>query len=264
MTTIADRIVEISRAELGVAEQPPGSNTGPRVIEYQSTTSLAKTDPTGWAWCDAFYRWLQEQAGVPAEQNVGSASTDVTCQLAHARGWIRATPAIGAGIIWCGKHIGTVVGIGDGVVYTVEGNSGDAVTAHTRAIAGAMFIVPPYLGTVLVPPRIYWIDDPGATYVIRGPWAREKSAEKVKAGLSEALQRRAEILHTGEGKYVLRIGEPPRRGPFLDEAKRDQKLARLEKTLVRKLVPRSTVSKLPATVPASTPAGPAEGLGKTT
>ena len=180
MTTIADRIIEIARAELGVTEVPPGSNTGPRVKQYQSTTSLASTIPTGWAWCDAFYRWLQEQAGVPAELNVGSASTFVTCQLAKARGWLRSTPAIGAGIIWCGVHVGTVVGIGEGVVYTIEGNSGDAVTAHTRAIAGAMFIVPPYLGTALVPPRLYWIDDPGARFVIKGPWLKQRSAEKVR------------------------------------------------------------------------------------
>jgi hypothetical protein len=263
MTTLADRIVAVCTAEIGVAEVPLGSNTGPRVLEYQASTSYAKTQRTGWPWCDAFYKWVQDQAA-PGKPNAGSASTAVSCQIARQNGWLTTTPKVGCGIIWCGTHVGIVVGIGDGVVYTIEGNSGDKVTPHTRAIAGAQFIVPDWLDEVVKPPRLYWIYDPGASYVIRGPWAKLKSAEKQKACLKEALQRRATVLRTGDGKYVLRIGEPPRRGPFLDPAKRDDVLERLEKTLGRKLVPRSTVSKENPATAAPLPAGSAEGLGKTT
>ena len=277
MTTLADRIIQVARAEVGVREEPMGSNTGKRVMEYQATTSLAATQKTGWAWCDAFRRWVEKQAGVPDEDNLGSASTAVTCQLARARGWLSPYPKLGAAIIWCGKHVGTVVGMDaaaagaaaagrqQGMVFTVEGNSGDAVTPHTRAVVGAMFVVNPDLGDVLEAPRLYWIDDPGAKYVIRGPWKKEKSADKTLAGLSDPLRRRAVKRHTGDGKWVLRIGDPPRRGPFLDPAQRDDRLARLEKTLGRRLVPRSTASQLPpgtTTLPA--PSGSPEGLGKTT
>lgn len=264
MTTLADRIVAVCENEIGITEVPLGSNTGVRIIEYQASTSYSKTQRTGWPWCDAFYTWVQDKAA-PGKPNAGSASTALSCQIARQKGWLTTTPKIGCGIIWCGVHVGIVVGIGDGVVYTVEGNSGDKVAARTRAIAGAMFIVPDWLDDVVQPPRLYWIDDPGAKYVIKGPWAKEKAAEKAKAGLKDALRRRATVLRTGDGKYVLRIGDQPRRGPFLNAAQRDDRLERLEKTLGRQLVPRSTVSKANPAAPAPPrPSGPPEGLGKTT
>lgn len=49
----------------------------------------------------------------------------------------------------------------------LEGNSGDRVSAHTRVIAGAMFIVPKDLGDALEPTRFYWIDDPQAKFVVK-------------------------------------------------------------------------------------------------
>jgi hypothetical protein len=260
MTTLADRIVAVASAEIGVAESPPGSNRGPRVEVFQAATSLGGT---GWPWCGAFATWCYETAGMPAGDNPGSASTALICSVAAARGELSDTPRVGGLIIWCGTHVGIVVGIGAGVVYTVEGNSGDQVSTHTRAIAGARFVAPRTLGTVLAPPRLYWIDDPGAKFTVKGPWGKEASAERTRSRLSAALQRRATVLRTGAGKYVLRIGDPPRRGPFLDPAKRDTALATLEKSLCRQLVPRSTVSTLPPVVPGSIPSGPAEGLGKT-
>lgn len=255
MPTIADQVVAIARAEVGVAESPLGSNTGPRVLEYQRATALGGT---GWPWCAAFVEWTWETAGLL--DHPANPSTYWMCRIAAGRDELGDVPRIGGAIIWCGTHVGLVVGIGDGVVYTVEGNAGDRVAEKTRAIAGARFINPKGLGEVTEPPRIYWIDDPGAQFVVKGPWAREDYAENAKAGLSEALQRRADVLRTGDGRWVLRIGDDPRRGPFLNPDRRDEVLAILEKSLGRQLIPRSTVAKADPT----TPSGPAEGLGKTT
>lgn len=46
--------------ELGVREEPPGSNTGPRVREYLKPTGLDRVP-----WCAAFACWCAEQAGSP-------------------------------------------------------------------------------------------------------------------------------------------------------------------------------------------------------
>ena len=162
MPTVADRVVQIARAELGVSEEPSGDNTGPRVREYQAATIL---EGTGWPWCAAFVEWCWEQAGL--DDHPANPSTYWFCRRAAERGELSRTPRVGGAIIWCGTHVGLVVGLGDGVVYTVEGNSGDRVGAHTRAIAGAQFIGPAGLGDVSEPPRVYWIYDPGARFTVK-------------------------------------------------------------------------------------------------
>lgn len=264
MTTLADRIVAVASAEIGVAEVPLGSNTGKEVMAFQATCAYSKTQRTRWPWCGAFARWCYRKAGVPDASNPADASTDLMWQLAGQKGWRASEPSVGGLIIWPGIHTGIVVGIGDGVVYTVEGNHGDQVASATRPIAGADFITIPSLGQPVAPPRLYWIDDDLAKYVVLGPWAKEKSAQRAKASLSPAWQRRSEVLRTGDGKWVLRKGDTPRRGPFLDPDKRDASLAILEKSLGRKLVPRSTVSDLPPVLVDRSGAAVAVGAGKTT
>lgn len=253
---VADKIVDVARGEVGVQEVPLGSNSGPTVVQYQRSTVL---DGTGWPWCAAFVEWVWEVSGLT--DHPANPSTYWMCRIAEARGELSDTPKVGGAIIWCGTHTGIVVGIGQGVVFTVEGNASDRVMEKTRAIAGARFINPRDLGDVIEPPRHYWIDDPGARYVIRGPWKKESYADKAKAELSDALQRRAEKLRMGDGRFLLRIGEKPRRGPFLRMEERDRVLEILETSLGRQLIPRSTVS-LPN--PVTTTTGSAEELGKTT
>lgn len=260
----ASEIVRIAQSQIGVAEVPLGSNTGPRVIEYQATTAYSRTQRTGWPWCDAFYTWVCNQAGLIP--NDGSASTAETYRLALARGEVSRTPVVGGAIIWPGTHIGIVVGVdlAKGVVYTIEGNSGDKVTPHVRAIADNLFINPKGITQGPGVHKLYWLDDPKATYVMRGPWRKRAYADKAYNALSPALQRRAKVIETGDRRFVMRIGQPPRRGPWLDPASRTHAKALLEKSLGRKLIERSTaVPNAPAAASAN-PSGPAEGLGKTT
>lgn len=60
--TVRERALRAAIGELGVTEDPPGSNSGPRVREYQAATSLGGT---GWPWCMAFVCWCYKQAGHP-------------------------------------------------------------------------------------------------------------------------------------------------------------------------------------------------------
>ena len=61
--SIQQKVVRIAKAEIGVKEEPAGSNSGPRVREYQNTTVLAGT--TGWPWCGAFTNFCYAKAGRP-------------------------------------------------------------------------------------------------------------------------------------------------------------------------------------------------------
>src|SRR3990167_6032936 len=60
--TAREKALRIAIGELGVKEHPAGSNSGPRVREYQASTSLGGT---GWPWCMAFVCWAYKQAGHP-------------------------------------------------------------------------------------------------------------------------------------------------------------------------------------------------------
>lgn len=57
--SIADKIVAIARAEIGV-EEIDGSNCGPRVNEYKAATNLPHKE--AWPWCAAFIDWIVMQA----------------------------------------------------------------------------------------------------------------------------------------------------------------------------------------------------------
>lgn len=55
------KLLAAARSQLGVVESPAGSNSGPRVRMYQSSTTVAGT---GWPWCQAFVHWCSLKAGV--------------------------------------------------------------------------------------------------------------------------------------------------------------------------------------------------------
>lgn len=57
---IREKALRIAIKEIGVKEYPAGSNSGPRVKQYQAATNLGGT---GWPWCMAFVCWCYKQAG---------------------------------------------------------------------------------------------------------------------------------------------------------------------------------------------------------
>lgn len=58
--TVRENALRVAIGELGVKEEPAGSNSGPRVRQYQAATSLGGT---GWPWCMAFVCWCYKQSG---------------------------------------------------------------------------------------------------------------------------------------------------------------------------------------------------------
>jgi len=132
------RIVAAVQAEVGQAEQPPGSNDSPRIAEYRAATAGA---PGPGPWCAYFTSWAAREAGVPIG-NSGQGFGRVDDVYAWAQSAGKAIPA-GSGapqpgdlIVW-DEHIGVVEAVlPDGRIQTVEGNSSDQVARRTYGADG--------------------------------------------------------------------------------------------------------------------------------
>jgi hypothetical protein len=132
-TSAGQAMVNIARSEVGVAEQPPGSNDSPRIAQYRQATAGSGVGP----WCAYFVSWAARNAGVPlGEQGQGFGSVAQVWDWAQRSG--KAIPA-GSGppqtgdlIVWGGRHIGMVESVDpDGTIHTIEGNSSDRVSQRT-------------------------------------------------------------------------------------------------------------------------------------
>jgi hypothetical protein len=131
----AARMVAMAQAEVGQAEQPPGSNNSPRIAQYRSATAGA---PGPGPWCAYFVSWLARNAGVPVgDHGQGFGSVDALYAWAQKSG--RAVPASsgqnpkpGDLIVW-DEHIGIVESVRpDGSIQTIEGNSSDRVSRRVH------------------------------------------------------------------------------------------------------------------------------------
>ena len=131
--TAGQRMVALAQAEVGQAEQPPGSNDSPRIAEYRTATAGSGVGP----WCAYFTSWLAQQSGAPlGESGQGFGSVSALDGWAQRTG--RAIPA-GSGppqagdlVVWGSQHIGIVESVdADGSIHTIEGNSSNAVTRRT-------------------------------------------------------------------------------------------------------------------------------------
>jgi CHAP domain len=122
-----------AEAEVGQAEQPPGSNDSPRIAQYRNATAGSAVGP----WCAYFVSWAARQAGAPlGDAGQGLGRVDDVWAWAQRTG--KATPAApgvkpepGDLVVW-DEHIGIVESVGaDGSIHTVEGNSSDRVARRT-------------------------------------------------------------------------------------------------------------------------------------
>src|SRR6201991_4753794 len=130
-------ILNAIRPEVGVAEQPPGSNDSPRIAQYRQATAGSGVGP----WCAYFTSWAARQAGVPlGDAGQGFGRVDDVYAWAQRTG--KAIPA-GQGppqpgdlIVW-DEHIGVVESVlPDGRVQTIEGNSSDQVSRRVHDAGG--------------------------------------------------------------------------------------------------------------------------------
>jgi hypothetical protein len=132
-TPVGQAMVNLARQEVGVAEQPPGSNDSPRIAQYRQATAGSGVGP----WCAYFVSWAARNSGAPlGEQGQGFGSVEQVWSWAQRAG--KAIPAgtqppqTGDLIVWGGRHIGMVESVDpDGSIHTIEGNSSDRVSQRT-------------------------------------------------------------------------------------------------------------------------------------
>jgi hypothetical protein len=136
-TPAGQAVLNAVRGEVGVTEQPPGSNDSPRIAQYRQATAGSAVGP----WCAYFTSWAARQAGVPlGESGQGFGRVDDVWAWAERAG--KAIPATGATpqpgdlIVW-DEHIGVVESVGpDGRINTIEGNSSDSVARRSYGADG--------------------------------------------------------------------------------------------------------------------------------
>lgn len=132
------RMLATAAGELGVAEEPSGSNDGQRIDHYRK----ADGSVAGMPWCATFVSWAARQAGLPiGEQGQGYASVEQIEAWGRRTGRLvppTATPRPGDIILYGGRHVGIVESVGPGDrLTTVEGNHGNKVDRVDRTRAEA-------------------------------------------------------------------------------------------------------------------------------
>lgn len=226
--TYGERAARVALAELGrnVVETPPGSNTSPRIRQYQAATTLGGT---GWPWCSAFLIWCWKQSETPLGPIPATASTWVLADAARKSGNVLNRPRIGAA--WCipGVHVEMIVevisvssapgGVGS-VVRTVGGNVDQGVRSRVRRVgdSGSIVLAPPAIRTEKEPPapRRYYIERVDApSRRIVGPWRTKAARERALSRLPERERKRARRIRV-RGKYAAEIGQPRILGPWAD------------------------------------------------
>lgn len=143
MACYASEAVKIAKAQIGYKET---GNNWNKYAQELDKTDMYNGKKQNVAWCDVFFDWVIWSA---CEKNTAEAekvlcqpkkSAGAGCVYSYryykAEGRTGKTAKIGAQIFFGsseGKlsHTGIVVGISNGKVTTVEGNTGDAVKSHT-------------------------------------------------------------------------------------------------------------------------------------
>ena len=247
-------VVSIALREVGVSEHPPGSNSGPRVRQYQAATDLGGT---GWPWCAAFVEWCWKAAGL--DTSICSPSTQTFADRARALG-ATGSPRPGAAFIIPGTHTGLLVAsAGGNIWHTVEGNSGDAVSRRVRDLSGTYIAFPRGLAAGPARRMLYWFDDPGAkaTQRLLGPWKGKRGlAAARKAAAARPRWEQPRVKRVGPDRFGVLIGQRSTYGPWEDATARDAALRVIRKRTGRTLRPYSS--------PMSRERVAADALGKTT
>lgn len=120
------KLAQIAARDLGLGEQPKGSNKGPQIEKFLRATDL---DGDGWPWCAAAVSyWVQQWAKlngwkgrVPrlaavAQFPVWAAKNGVKCST---------KPSVNDIVVFKFSHIGVVAAVGPDWIETIEGNTND-------------------------------------------------------------------------------------------------------------------------------------------
>lgn len=122
--TYREKALAVATGELGVHEDPAGSNSGPRVNVYLASAGLGP----GYPWCMAFVNYCFRQAGLKIE-HPNKASVGFFEDWARKNGHIVYDPAPGDVVCYrfdadnWPDHTGIVESVSGKTITVIEGNT---------------------------------------------------------------------------------------------------------------------------------------------
>jgi hypothetical protein len=123
------RLKDVYTSQIGVREQPKGSNWGPEVGRYLKSVNLNVPAP----WCAAFVHWCLDKAGIPNSVTAWSPTAHNKNNIVYYQGKFKKEPAPGdVFTLWFPKlkriaHTGFVDKKINSTIYlSVEGNTNEA------------------------------------------------------------------------------------------------------------------------------------------
>lgn len=122
-------LIKKAESQIGVQEEPKGSNTGKSVKEYQRRAGYSSPVP----WCMCFLYWCIDEVCIDLEiENEAKRTGDCDTFLnwGKSKGIEHQTPEVGDfGFVMKSErdavHVFLVTGIEGAVLHTVEGNTND-------------------------------------------------------------------------------------------------------------------------------------------
>lgn len=139
------KVIEIAASQIGVMEDPPGSNRGPQVEKYLGSVGCIPGDP----WCASFVYWCFNEAA--KSSNIENPLLKTGSCMNHwnntkgkkilNRNTMNNSSLVHPGYIFImdhgsGKgHTGIVRNVADGYVQTIEGNTNIAGSREGLGVA---------------------------------------------------------------------------------------------------------------------------------
>lgn len=161
--------LEVAIRELGVSEEPPGSNDGPRIRMYRAGCvrggKALHLGPSAWCalfvgWCDSIARGEMRLDGHDVEPPVAwrAAVSELVVDAVRAKAWHVGLDGAQPGDLLVMRrdgqdptlggagHVGRIERIGDTTITTVDGNHGNVV-----ARVGRHLLDPDIIGHIRYP-----------------------------------------------------------------------------------------------------------------
>ena len=140
-TALLEKVLVVADLEVGIMEEPPGSNRGPKVNQYLASVGL-NANAGNFAWCAAFVYWCFREASAAltiANPAIRTAGAVDVWNAAGSKGFRRVTCAeasdspiqVQPGMLFVLStggghgHVGFVESCAGVVLTTIEGNSNE-------------------------------------------------------------------------------------------------------------------------------------------
>ena len=213
----ANQLLTIARKQLGICENPPGSNN----VRYNTWYYGREVSGDAYPWCMAFVQWVFAQAGKVLPYKTASCSALLSWYRQNRPECIVTVPRPGDIIIYNFGHTGIVESVRGSTITAIEGNT-SAGEAGSQSNGGGVFrrersktLVTAYIRAFddldkeedMTGKEIY---DALNDYLSKQPvpgWAQKELEEAVKLGITDGKEPTALIPRYQAAIMAKRIKE---------------------------------------------------------